>query len=716
MSADNGTLYIGNLGHLWKVTMPAGQREAIPFRAKVTLTVRQSKSPPKWTPLAPGETSPLRTIGQPEISPDGTRLVFQALGNLWEQRISGGQATLLVKGEGTKSDYAFSPDWRQIAYVIRSQGKREIQILEFGSGKIRTAAPPTACGYEQLNWSLHGELIAATACDHDILAVDTVGLTVRVLAKTKDWKYWEPYPELSADGETLYFQANIQGTDPSYYRLRLEPGAKPEVVAHAIRDGVNMKVRGQWMARPIENSSGIHLSSLSGGPEPPGTRPLSEADGREFSFALDGSAILYVAGDKLWRQPLNGGATREIPIRLELRVPAPPPLLVERVRVLDFAAGGFSTETSLLIEGGRIRWIGSAGGRELPNGTVTVDGGGRFAIPGLFDMHGHQGGCGGAANVAYGITSVRNMGNRLELQNAHADRSAFTGDAIPRCFYAGRILEGLQGRNEDHFFVHPESEGEARMYVRRFKMQGAQFIKLYSRLPWPLHRSAADEARLLGLPVAAHGITLEEAVKGVTLGYAELTHWRWSFYDDALQMFAAAGTNWEPTLGLAGGVELLFQHDPTRVPRWSRPTQPVGHQALRGRWVEVLRTMRLAYGRGITFLPGTDSDPEGLALQVELEFYAEAGIPPIDILRFATKEAAKTVGAQDHLGTLEAGKLADLILLDANPLEDIKNTQKTLARLQGRLDVRPKSASAESELTLRWPTSSHCGMESFFSI
>ena len=688
VSLNNASMFFGNRGHLWKVALPGGRSEAIPFRAKVTLAIRQSTAPPKWTPFEPGTSSPLRTIGQPELSPDGSRLVFQALGDLWEQPIKGGQTRQLVEGEGTESDPAFSPDGRQIAFVGRARGKRVIQILEFQSGKTRTVAP-TECGYEQLIWSLQGGLIAATACDHDIVAIDPVALTARVLAKASDW---EPYPQVSADGKTLYFQAEFPESKPALYQLRLEPDAKPEPLAPAIRDGLKMKTNGQWMARPIPNGNGIHLSPVgsNNGTQANG-RALTEADGHEFSFTPDGSALLYVAGNKLWRHPLKDGAPQEIPIRLEPRVATPPPVLVERVRMLDFAAGGFGAETSLLIENGRIRRVGSAKGRQLPSGTVTVDAGGRFAIPGLFDMHGHQGGCGGAVNVSYGVTSVRNMGNRLEQQNAHADRSDFTGDAIPRCFYAGRILEGPQGRNEDWYFVHPNSEEDARMYVRRWKAEGAQFIKLYNFVPWPQQRAAADEARRLGLPVAAHGLTVEQVVKGVTLGYAGLTHWTGSLYDDAFQMFAASGTSWEPTLGVAGGLAASFRNDPERFRQVWWSNQQIGDNVLRGRWAEQLRTVRLAYGRGITLLPGTDNTAtEGLALQWELEFYAEAGIPPLDILRFATKEAAKTVGAQDHLGTLEAGKLADLILLDANPLEDIKNTQKIWRVFKGGWMFDPK--------------------------
>ena len=687
VATDNASLYLGNQGYLWKVPLPGGRREAVPFRAKVTMAIRQSTAPPKWTPVEPGKSGSLRTILQPQLSPDGKRLVFQALGDLWEQPASGGQARRLVKVDESMFDLAFSPDWRQLAFERRLPGKREIQILDFESGKIRTVAPPHECGYEQLNWSPHGELIAAISCGHEIIAIDPVAATMRVLLSKTKTSGWEPFPELSADGKILYFHANITGSEPALYRLRMEPDAKPEPIAPAIRDGLKIKMQGQWLAR--QNGNGIILSALSGGNvAPTKTRVFTEADGQEFSFAPDGSALLYVAGTKFWRQPLEGGTPKEIPIRLEPRVPTPPLMLINGVRVLEFASSGFSAETSLLLENGRIQWIGAATGRQLPRGTVTVDAGGRFAIPGLFDMHGHYAGCGGAEQIAYGVTSVRNMGGRLEGQNAHADRSDFTGDAVPRCFYAGRILEGRYGgRNEDWFFVYPTDEEDARRYVRKWKAEGAQFIKLYEWLPWPIQRAAADEARRLGLPVEAHGNSVELSVKGVTQGYAGLTHWR-PFHDDLLQMFAVAGTRWEPTL--RAGTEVFFRRDPERFRKaWFRIPQ-MGDIELGGRWAEQLRTVRMAYLRGIPLTPGTDNEDQGLPLQWELEFYAEAGIPPIDILRFATKEAAKTVGAQDHLGTIEAGRLADLILLDANPLDDIKNTQKIWRVFKGGWMFDPK--------------------------
>ena len=690
VSADNKTMYLGNLGHLWKIGLPGGRREAIPFRAKVTLPVRQLTAPPKWTPAALGSTRPL-TIRQPLLSPDGSRIVFQALGDLWEQPVAGGQARRLLDGNGSESDVAFSPDGRQLAFMRSTKGIEEIQVLDLESGKTRTVAPTTECGWEDLTWSPNGELISSTDCGvYEIIAIDPVKLTQRVLAKTTDWT---PYAQLSADGKTLHFQAKYPGSDAAFYRLQLVPAAKPELLLPVSAQGMNIVMHDQWLAHAIANRYGIWLAprSFDRIPQTEG-RLLGDADGHEFSFTSDGSALLYVSGDKLWRDALQGGARQEIPVNLKPPAPTPPPILLERVRVLDFAANGFGTETSVLIENGRIRWVGSGKANEIPKGAVTVDGGGRFAIPGLFDMHGHGGGCGEEEQITHGVTSVRNMGGRLEGQNAHADQSDFTSDAVPRCFYAGRILEGRYGgRNEDYYFVHPTTEDDARMFVRRAKTQGAHFIKLYERLPWPIQHAAADEARRLGLPVEAHGNTSELAVKGVIQGYG-LTHLP-PYHGDILQMFAASGTRWDPTNGIGGGWAMSFRNDPERFRRVSGANPQMGDTVLRGLWANRMSTIRSAYRLGITLMPGTDSGIQGLALQWELEFFAEAGIPPIDILRFATKEAAKKVGAEDHLGTLEAGKLADLILLDANPLEDIKNTQKIWRVFKGGWMFDPKVLS-----------------------
>ena len=107
---------------------------------------------------------------------------------------------------------------------------------------------------------------------------------------------------------------------------------------------------------------------------------------------------------------------------------------------------------------------------------------------------------------------------------------------------------------------------------------------------------------------------------------------------------------------------------------------------LRGHWFELLAAIRAAHRRGVTLQLGTDGPFFaflGASLHWEMELFAQAGLRPREVLRIATQQAAEAVGAEDDLGTLEPGKLADIVLLDANPLEDIKNTQTIWRVIKG---------------------------------
>jgi hypothetical protein len=171
-------------------------------------------------------------------------------------------------------------------------------------------------------------------------------------------------------------------------------------------------------------------------------REISSQGGDTFAFTPDGSSVIYSVGRQVWRQPLSGAPRQEIPIRLGISPPVPPPLLLRAVRVLDFASGGFGPETSLLLENGHIQWIGSESRHQLPAGTTVVEAKGRFAIPGLFDLHVHAVGANEEAFLAYGITSLRDTGGGLASLNALQDRSDLTRNPTPRYFYSGEIFEG----------------------------------------------------------------------------------------------------------------------------------------------------------------------------------------------------------------------------------------------------------------------------------
>ena len=443
--------------------------------------------------------------------------------------------------------------------------------------------------------------------------------------------------------------------------------------------------------------------------------PTVWSERQPFRFALTSdSSILYV-GDtgRVWKIVLSDG--RREPVSFTARVkleiqdpviprkpdlpaagssvqrPTPPPVLVRRVRVLDYTARGFRQESSLYIEQGRIRWIGAERGRNIPRGAVIVDAGGRYAIPGLFDMHVHTGVTGAeqAAFVAYGVTSVRDVGSPLARPIVLSDRRGSNVEVRPRFFVAGDMLQGGRG-----YAVKLRDESEARSYVQRWKESGVHFIKVHPPISWRLQRAVADEARLQGLPIVAHGITVEELTKGVMLGYASLEHVSYRPYDDVLQMLVAAGTYWDPTLEAPVGKELLLRGEPERladprlqafIPARIRESREVlglaSTTVLRAFWLEMLAGIQPAYRRGVKLLAGTDASWGGpmpffgVSLHWELEHLVEAGLPALEVLRIATQHAAEALAVQDDLGTLEVGKVADIVLLDKNCLDDIKNTQ-----------------------------------------
>ena len=719
LATDGSALLLGDQGKLWRVDIQTGVRNTIPFRATVKAQVRRPTLPRR----ALGVSGQRRlSIATPRLSPDGQRLVFRAAGYLWDQPVKGGRASRVTAGTWVERDPAFSRDGRLLAFVRSAFGRYGLVVHDFESGATRVIDSGVPFGPPA--WSPNGRTLVFSNGQR------VVGLNLETGAKKTltTTSGWHPRPHFSGDGRSLFFSANERGTG-ALYELTLTPehersaGVRPRSLTELDRhlSGGLVSPDGRWIA--FRRNTEIWLALRGSDPiREEDVRRLSDVGGDDFAFASDGSALVYSSGGRVLVHPLQDSTPdsavarppNQVRIQLELSPAVPRPRLFRRVRMLDFETGSFGHETSLLVDSSRIRAIGPEAERDLPDGTEVLDAGGRFAIPGLFDMHVHVSRRTTEEGfLAYGITSVRDCGWWISWQETMSDRSVATGEPVPRHFYSGGQLLGARPASTDvDLLLHDEAE--ARVYVRRWQERGAHFLKLYGlayrldggRPRW-LHRAVADEAHRLGIPVAGHGVTLEEVVNAATLGYAVIEHTTSPIpvHDDVLQLMAAAGMRWDPTLGLPDGTVRLLRRQPGRLsdPKLLAFTPPLAvtiapylHQwastsALDHIWRWKLANIREAYRRGIQLLIGTDvyvageGDQAfvGSALHWEMEHFAEAGIPPLEVLRIATRAAAETVGADDELGTLDVGKLADIVLLDANPLEDIRNTQSIWRVIKG---------------------------------
>ena len=224
--------------------------------------------------------------------------------------------------------------------------------------------------------------------------------------------------------------------------------------------------------------------------------------------------------------------------------------------------------------------------------------------------------------IAYGVTSVGDMGSDLSTLNAWADRRTGFAAPVPRVFSYGSMIEAMPFIWGGSAFV--VSAEQAQEIVRVERQEGAVGLKSYFTLPWSLHRAVAYAGIQEGMAVRAHGWAREEAIRGVLLGHEGIEHMLAVnvYYDDILKLLAATPTRWTPTLPLVFG--LMPDASPLRA--------------------VMVGTVKRAYQAGVQLLPGTDSlnrrDGYGQGLNAELQHFTQAGIPPLEVLRIATEHSA----------------------------------------------------------------------------
>ena len=414
------------------------------------------------------------------------------------------------------------------------------------------------------------------------------------------------------------------------------------------------------------------------------------------------------------------------------------PLVLTHVTVIDVTGGPARPNTTVVITGDRISAIGD--NITLPADAQVVNATGKFLIPGLWDMHVHWYGRDTfTLFIANGVTGVRQMFGNSDLLRWR-DQIAKGSLLGPRMVVASPIVDGPQPIWPNSIAVGNEEEG--RKAVSRVKQSGADFVKVYSLLPRDAYFGIADEAKQQGITFAGHvpnsvspqeasdagqksiehltGILIECSAKATELRdklvKADSPEARGRIQRTALETYdekRAAGLvarfaknhTWQcPTLTvLRSGAYLEdenFRRDgrlryiPRQLQqRWSfRAANRSGgdneeEKKVLQKQFAIVGAMQKA---GVPILAGTDTGNPfcfpGFSLHEELALLVLAGLTPVEALRSATLNPAKFFDLDQTLGTIEQGKIADLVLLDANPLVDIRNTQRINAVVSnGRL-------------------------------
>ncbi|HEX7114691.1 MAG TPA: amidohydrolase family protein [Steroidobacter sp.] len=418
----------------------------------------------------------------------------------------------------------------------------------------------------------------------------------------------------------------------------------------------------------------------------------------------------------------EAAARRTLATARELTHKPDTPLAIVNANVFEPASGRTRPGTTVLIEGNRIAALGADGSVKIPGNARSIDARGRTLLPGLWDMHAHIAPTDGILNIAAGVTSIRDLANDNEAL-LEIKRKIEAGEEIgPRIVMRG-LIEG-PGPYAGPTKVLVDTEEEARAAIANYKERGYEGIKIYSSIKPELVPTIIRLAHESGLKVSGHVPAFMNARQFVEAGADELQHINFvflNFFDDVKDTRTPARfisvAERGATLDLNSGpvrsfVELLKQRkvivDPTVGVFYSMFTDRPGTvssnyaaiadrlppQVRRGflggglpipegmeeRYKASARTLldmvRLLYDSGIPIVAGTDG-LAGFALHRELELYVEAGIPAPEVLRIATLDAARVAGRETELGSIEPGKLADLVLVDGNPASRISDIRRT---------------------------------------
>jgi len=375
-------------------------------------------------------------------------------------------------------------------------------------------------------------------------------------------------------------------------------------------------------------------------------------------------------------------------------------LVLRSVTVIDGTGAAARPETTVVVQNGRITKIGKASEVVAPKSAQSIDGIGKFLIPGLWDMHGHltDAGEGALAQlVENGVTGVRDLGGDLERVRAwRADIEA--GKRVgPHIVAAGPLLDGP---TEAKWHVVAKNEAEARELVRTIKASGADLLKTHMNLSKEAFLAAVDEAKKLGLPIAVHKPSEMTIAEVSNAGASSLEHVEMLLHselygeDDPAKSFDEAFARLEGEKGAALWAKLAKNGTyfvPTLVAYergfvlWSnKPEAMLKRRPIHWRGLDLIGAMHRA---GVKILAGTDFSDwavvPGVDLHNELALLVEAGFSPMEALQAATLRPAEFLGRSKELGTIEEGKIADLVLLDMDPLESISHTRKIRAVVLG---------------------------------
>jgi Tol biopolymer transport system component len=650
-------------------------------------------------------TVPKQVLGvvKPSLSPDGKQIAFAALGDIYVMPV-GGKPVNLTKDAALDTDPAWSPDGSRLAYSSDKDSEHlQLWIHDMKSGQSRrvtnlTTQPQGAA------WSPDGKRIAFFNVDGmwRVAQMSVVDVASGEVTRVHDSLPQPGAPTWSPDGKRLA----IAGIAPMTRRFREGTNQILTMSSSSLNDDkwfapvpmLSIDSRGNcgpaWspdgtkMAAIYEGVLAVWPVAASGEPLGP-PRHITSESAHAPSWQGDSRHVLYQSLDKLRIVDIETGETRTVPFDLKY-TPAIPAghTVVHAGRLIDMKSAQARANVDIVIDGNKIVSVVPHAEANHASGQV-VDASNLTVMPGLVEFHSHLqpdfGESEGRAFLAFGITTVRSPGNTPyePVEEREANEAGIRPG--PRVFGTGNLMEWQRVYYKMGIAISSVAHFE--MELQRARVLQYDMLKSYVRLPDLQQKRMVEFAHSIGIPVATHEIfpaslvgvdNTEHTSATSRRGYSPKMATMSRAYDDVIQLFGKSQRFLTPTM--FGAAKGLFERDPDLkndprfklYPEWMQAqvaTMGSGADAAAGNGKMVVDVMRA----GGIVVAGTDT-PNAINLHGELAAYVKAGMTPFEALKTATVNPARALALD--AGTIEPGRLADLVVVDGDPLTDITATRK----------------------------------------
>ncbi|THG38487.1 amidohydrolase family protein [Sphingomonas olei] len=740
---DNSGLVFWAKGKIRRINADGSNAREIPFTINDTRGILDAPhpeiavAPDRFTTAMPRFAS---------VSPDGRQVVFETLGKLWVKPVAGGAARRLTRDNDAFELFpSWSRDGKSLVYVSWTDdglGRLRVIGASGGTGRDVTGQPGH---YARPRFSPDGKTIVFERSGHGGLTspkwaedsgvyrvATSGGAVTRVLRGAAS-------PQFGAANDRIFMLEDerkdgksvrqLVSTDLSGQDKRVHANGELATDYIVSPTGEYVAFRQNYAAYVVPLMPGGQTVSLSPDSKTLPVTKVSAGGADYINWSTDGTQLHWSLGPTLYTAstaslfpaaPRGEGTPGFTPptsgISLAMEQAAAKPtgtVAITGARLVTMAGedGGIIDDGVVVIRGDRIVAVGPRASTAIPAGATTVDAAGKTIIPGLIDAHAHgpagtdelvpQRNWSMMQNLALGTTTLHDPSNRSSEIFAAAEMQRAGLILAPRIFSTGEIVYGAKAAD---VYAQIDSLDDALAHVRRLKAQGGHSVKNYNQPRRDQRQQVVEASRRENMQVVAEGGSLFGLdMTHIADGNSTLEHNipLETFYDDVLQFFSASKTNYTPTLvvsygGLAGDPYWRQATDVFAHPLLKAHTPPTRLLADNARRIKApddnfvdddnAREAHKLAKRGVLVSIGAHGQQAGIGAHWELWSFVRGGMTPLEALRAGTIVSAQSLGMAKNIGSLEVGKLADLVVLDADPTADIRNSDKVRqVMLGGRL-------------------------------